>query len=78
MTRNIVSLANLPFFQKGKIENLNCTGTIRRRLLDLGLVNGSFITPILLSPSKGLRAFDIRGSLIAIRDEDASAITVSF
>ena len=78
MARNIVPLTNLPFFQKGKIENLNCTGTIRRSLLDLGLVNGSFITPILLSPSKGLRAFDIRGSLIAIRDEDASSITVSF
>lgn len=78
MARNIEPLTNLPFFQKGKIENLNCTGTIRRRLLDLGLVNGSFITPILLSPSKGLRAFDIRGSLIAIRDEDASSITVSF
>lgn len=59
MEKQILPLTNLPLFCKGKIENLNCTGTIRRRLLDLGLVNGSLITPVLTSPSKGLRAFDI-------------------
>lgn len=59
MEQQIIPLTNLPLFRKGKIENLNCSGTIRRRLLDLGLVNGSTITPVLISPSKGLRAFDI-------------------
>lgn len=72
-----ICLTKLPLQQKGRIENLNCTGIIRRRLLDLGLVKGSYITPILQSPLKGLRAFDIRGSLIAIRDEDAKDIIVS-
>ena len=51
---------------------------IRRRLLDLGFVHGSYITPILESPSNGLRAFYIRGSLIAIRDEDSALIIVNF
>lgn len=59
MENQTIPLTNLPLLCKGKIENLNCAGTIRRRLLDLGLVNGSIITPVLVSPSKGLRAFDI-------------------
>ena len=59
MEKQIIPLTNLPLLCKGKIENLNCTGTIRRRLLDLGLVTDSLITPVLISPSKGLRAFDI-------------------
>lgn len=60
------------------VTYLNCVvnGTLRRRLLDLGLVKGVFITPVLESPSKGLRAFDIKGSLIAIRDEDADLIDI--
>ena len=75
---NIILLTNLPIMKKGKIESMECTGSVRRRLLDLGLVNNSYIIPILNSPSKGLRAFDIRGILIAIRDEDASLVSVSF
>lgn len=78
MKQKIITLNDLPLNKKGIVKNLNCEETIKRRLLDLGLVNESFITPILLSPSKGLRAFDIRGSLIAIRDEDASCIKITF
>ena len=51
-------------------------GNVRRRLLDLGLVKGVNITHVLTSPSKSLKAFDIRGSLIAIRDEDSKLIKI--
>ena len=53
-------------------------GNVRRRLLDLGLIKGSYITSILNSPSGGLTAFDIRGTLIAIREEDSSLIDISY
>ena len=72
------TLNNLPLNHKGVIKYLNNTGTIRRRLLDLGLVKGTIIVPVLVSPSKGLRAFLVRGTLIALRDEDSSNIKVSF
>ncbi len=72
------TLNNLPLNHKGVIKSLNNTGTIRRRLLDLGLVKGTIIVPVLVSPSKGLRAFLVRGTLIALRDEDSSNIKVSF
>lgn len=72
------TLNNLQLNKKGIIKSLNCNGDIRRRLLDLGLVKGTTITPVLVSPSKGLKAFFVRGSLIALRDEDSSYIKVSF
>lgn len=48
--------------------------TIKRRLLDLGLIEGTNIKPVLISPSGDPRAFEFRGSLIAIRREDAENI----
>lgn len=72
------TLNDLPLNTKGYIKKLNCMGNIRRRLLDLGLVEGASITPVLISPSKDPRAFSIRGTLIAIRQEDANLITIQF
>lgn len=50
--------------------------TIKRRLLDLGLIEGTDIKAVLVSPSGDPRAFEFRGSLIAIRKEDAENIKV--
>lgn len=50
--------------------------TIKRRLLDLGLIEGTDIKPVLISPSGDPRAFEFRGSLIAIRKEDAKNIMI--
>lgn len=46
------TLNELPLNTTAKIESLNCTGSIRRRLLDLGLVKNTKITPVLISPSR--------------------------
>ena len=48
--------------------------TVKRRLLDLGLIEGTDIKSVLVSPSGDPRAFEFRGSLIAIRKEDAENI----
>lgn len=72
------TLNELPFNTKGYIKKLHCKGSIRRRLLDLGFVEGACITPVLISPSQDPRAFSIRGTLIAIRKEDANLINVYF
>ncbi len=72
------TLNQLPLNTKGIIEKLNCQGNIRRRLLDLGFVKGATITPVLISPSQDPRAFSIRGTLIAIRKEDANLITIDY
>ena len=78
MIKHNKTLNEIPLNQKVYIEDLNCIGNIRRRLLDLGLVKGAIITPVLDSPMHNPRAFFIRGTLIALRNEDANLITVSF
>ena len=60
-----------------KIKSLDCTGSLKRRLLDLGLVKGATITPILLSPAGELTAYEVRGTIIAIRIEDTKNIYVA-
>lgn len=72
-----ILLDDLPINLVGKVETLNCEGAIRRRLLDLGIVKGTSITPILKSPSGDPTAFIIRGSTIALRKEDANLIEVN-
>ncbi len=71
-----IHLTDLPIDKTAKVLNLNCSGMVRRRLLDLGIVKGTLVTPILKSPSGDPTAFLIRGSTIAIRKEDAELIDV--
>ena len=76
MKASIINLNQLPLNKNGIIENIKCDGNIKRRLLDLGLVKGTNIKPVLVSPSKDPRAFEVRGTIIAIRKEDAGNIEV--
>lgn len=71
-----MKLKNLEMNKVGKIEKLNTNDSIKRRLLDLGIIKGTKIIPVLKSPSGGSRAYEIRQTLIAIRDEDACKIQI--
>ena len=71
-----MNLNELPLNAVGIIEELNCNGNIRRRLLDLGLVKGTKITPVFKSPSGDPTAFEIRKTLIALRKEDSKLINL--
>ena len=53
-----------------------CEGTQRQRLLDLGVVCGTEITPELVSAAGDPVAYRIRGALIALRRTQASLIVV--
>ena len=53
-----------------------CQGTQRRRLLDLGVVRGTEITPELVSAAGDPVAYRIRSALIALRETQASWIVV--
>ena len=58
------------------VNKINADEKIKRRLYDIGLVNGTKIKLLFISPSKSIRAYLIRDSIIAIRDKDASFIEV--
>lgn len=76
MKVQVINLNQLPLNKNGTIKEINCEGNIKRRLLDLGLVQGTNIKPVLISPSKDPRAFEVRGTIIAIRKEDARNIEI--
>ena len=62
--------------EKAKVINLNNTGSIRRRLLDMGLVSGTIIECVLISPFKDPVAYKIRNATIALRKNDSKLIEI--
>ncbi len=74
---NICALSELSVGQCATVKKLDSKGAIRRRLLDIGLIEGTQVECVLKSPFGDPQAYMIRGSVIAIRSEDARAVLVS-
>lgn len=70
-------MANLNIGQSGTVKALTAVGTMRRRLQDIGLIEGTEVECILKSPSGDPVAFQIRGAVIALRNEDSQSIIIS-
>ena len=70
------SLDELPLNENGYIIDLKSQGRLRRRMLDLGLIKNTKIKPIFISSSGDPRAYEVRGSVIAIRKQDAKLIEI--
>lgn len=58
------------------IEHLGSSGALRRRLLDMGLVEGTRVECLGVSPGGDPKAFLIRGAVLALRDIDCREITI--
>lgn len=76
MNENIVSLDNVPLGRTVKIKALTSSGPIRRRLLDIGLIEGTLLKCLHKSPLGDPIAYLVRGAVIALRSEDSSNILV--
>ena len=70
------TLDDLEMGEEGQIKEINCNNSIKRRMMDLGIIKGTTITPILKSPAGNPKAYEVRGSIIAIRSEDAKSIEI--
>ena len=73
---NVITLNQLPINHTGIVYSFHCNGDIRRRFLDLGLIHGTKITPLFISPAGDPTAFSIRGTVIALRKEDSEHIMI--
>ncbi len=62
--------------ERAIISTLNTTGSMRRRFLDIGLVEGTEIECLGKSPGGDPSAYLIRGAVIAIRYEDCKGIII--
>ncbi len=74
----IINLNELPTGQHGVIKEANVSSTVKRRLLDLGMIEGTKIKLLYKSPFGDPKAYLIRGSVIALRDEDSKKIKIEF
>ncbi len=74
----LVPLTELPDGQQARIQEIDasCRGYTRRRLLDLGLTPGARISPELSNAFGDPRAYRVRGTLIALRKEQAQQVLV--
>ncbi|SMC37998.1 FeoA family protein [Papillibacter cinnamivorans] len=68
------SLAGLRPGEKGVVKQLLTSGAMRRRLLDIGLIEDTPVECLGRSPGGDPSAFLIRGAVIAIRSEDSADI----
>ncbi len=76
MSEKFIQLNFLPLGKKGKVKVLTSEGTIRRRMLDLGLIADTEVEALQKSPSGDPVAYHIRGAVIALRSEEASKILI--
>lgn len=56
------------------IKHLETKGELRRRLMDLGFVEGTKVRCVNISPFGDPKAFSVRKTVIALRKEDSSAV----
>lgn len=70
------TLNTIPEGGKVRVSRLLSSGSMRRRLLDIGLIEGTDVACLQKSPAGDPVAYLIRGAVIAIRSEDSAKILV--
>lgn len=76
MEENIIPLNKAKEGETVIVRALTVDDRMRRRLLDIGLVEKTAVTCLQKSPLGDPTAYLIRGAVIALRAEDADGITV--
>ncbi|HBH2828488.1 TPA: ferrous iron transport protein A [Clostridioides difficile] len=71
------NLNNIQVKKTVKVEDILSSGNLRERMLALGLTRGAVIDVVRKGPKNNLTVYKIRGSKIALRQEESSLILVS-
>lgn len=71
-----ISMADMNVGDKGIIICQKSPDNIKRRLQDIGIIEGAYIKCVLISPLKDPKAYLVRGAVVAIRADDALNIKV--
>lgn len=70
------NLFDLQVGERADIDRILSCGSMRRRLLDIGLIENTEVECVGQSPAGDPKAFLIRGAVIAIRSEDCKNILI--
>ena len=74
----LTNLNNLTPGMRSIVKSINLSGDIKRRLMDIGLIENTEIECVGRSPGGDPSAFLIRGAVIAIRSEDCDGILIDY
>lgn len=69
-------LCDMKIGDKAIVKKGETNENIKRRLLDIGLIEGTKVECLLKSPLQDPTAYLIRGAIIAIRKDDCKEIEV--
>jgi len=72
-----LALSDLAVGSYCQVAAVELEGLLRRRILDLGMVPGTPVQCVRKSPAGDPIAFYVRGSMIALRSDDARLIKVN-
>ncbi len=70
-----ITLNDISNGEKAKIKEINIEPSMKRRLIDLGLIEDTIVECVGKSPMGDPKAFLIRGAVIALRCEILKRIT---
>jgi DtxR family Mn-dependent transcriptional regulator len=72
------ALSSLKMGEEGEVLGISraCRGAQRRRLMDLGIVPGTVISMVMPSAGGDPKAYNIRGAMIALREDQADFIYI--
>ena len=74
MRKEKIALSEVLPGQTARVAEIRLEGALRRRLFDLVLIPGTFISCRCVAPAGSPMAFTVRGAAIALRRCDASRI----
>ncbi len=74
----IITLDCLPIGKTAVVSSIQAEGATRRRLMDLGLIPGTRVKALHISPIGDPKAYLIRGAVIAFRKEEGLKIKVNY
>lgn len=70
------TLDRLDIGDRGRVLEIRVSGGMRRRLMDIGLIEGVAVECLHKSPGGDPAAYLICGAVIALRNEDAEKVNV--
>ncbi|HDS07684.1 MAG TPA: metal-dependent transcriptional regulator [Bacteroides sp.] len=68
------TLEDLKINEKGIVDEVNASGLLRSRLLDLGFTGGTEIEKTMIAPSGDPASYRVRDTTIALRNDEARKI----
>ena len=74
--QSVERLSELTLGKRAVVADIHSDDSMRRRLQDLGFINGTEVACVLKSPLGDPVAYLIRGAVIALRYEDSSHVQI--